>query len=437
MQVVRAECDHEYMKVVIIGGGFGGLTAARKLKDAPVDVVLLDRRNFHLFQPLLYQVATGGLSPANIAAPLRSILSKQENARIILAEATGFDPANRKVLLADGELDYDILVVSTGARHHYFGHPEWEETAPGLKTLEDALNIRRRILSAFEAAERDTDPARRVAWLTFVVVGGGPTGVELAGAIGEIAQQTLKDDYRGFKGSDIKVYLVEAVDRVLQTFPPELSGKAEQSLAHLGVHVLTSTTVEQIMPQTVVFKNDAGEQRIEAHTVLWAAGVQTTQIATKLAEATGAKTDRAGRIFADPDLTIAGHPEIFVIGDMAHLEQGGRPLPALAAVAMQQGAYVAKIMAGRLSDKPERQFHYRNRGTLATIGRSSAVADFGFVKLSGLPGWLVWLFVHIMNLAQFENRLLVITQWAWSYFTRGRSARLITDIEPTHEEPER
>jgi NADH:ubiquinone reductase (H+-translocating) len=433
--------DESPPEVVIVGGGFGGLSAARALKGAPVRVTLIDRRNFHLFQPLLYQVATGGLSPANISAPLRGMLRRQKNARVLLAEVADVEPESRRVLLdepqapgpsptsGEGSLEvrYDFLILAAGSRHHYFGHDEWERMAPGLKTIEDALEIRRRLLFAFETAERAVSPEAAQPWLTFVVIGGGPTGVELAGAIGEIAHQTLREDYREIDTRRARIVLVEALDRVLPTYPEKLSQRARASLAKLGVEVRTGVTVSVMDAESVVFSTaDGDRERLRTRTVLWAAGVRTQPLAFKLAQAFGAETDRAGRLRVGPDLSLLGRPEVFVIGDMALSLQDGKPLPGVAPVAMQQGRYVAGAIGERLQDGPSKPFRYRDRGSMATIGRSAAVVQLGPLRLWGLPGWLTWLFVHLMNLAKFENRLLVLVQWGWNYFTRNRSARLIT-----------
>jgi NADH dehydrogenase len=422
--------DHRH-HVVIIGGGFGGLQAALGLRKAPVQVTLIDRRNFHLFQPLLYQVAIGALSPANIAAPLRAILKRQKNVRVLLADATDIDVAGKRVILSDGELSYDTLVVAAGARHHYFGHPEWEELAPGLKTVEDATAIRRRVLLAFEAAERETDPERRKAWLTFVVVGGGPTGVELAGALGELAHHTLKGEYRAYDPSSARILLLEGVDRVLPPYPPGLSAKAATALARLGVTVRTGTIVTDIKPDLVTVRAANGTEQISTHTVLWAAGVDASKLGQALAKATNAAVDRAGRVAVGPDLSLSGHPEIFVIGDMASCKDpGGKPVPGVAPAAMQQGRYVAAQIQARLSGGPLPPFRYKDKGSLATIGRAAAVADFGIIRFSGFLAWLAWLFVHLLFLIGFQNKVLVMCQWAWNYFTRNRSARLVTGPNP-------
>jgi NADH dehydrogenase len=418
-------------RVVIVGGGFGGLYTAQALARARVQVTLLDRRNFHLFQPLLYQVATGALSPANIASPLRGVLKRQKNVRVLLAEATGFDLGRRLVLLADGSVPYDTLVVAAGARHHYFGHPEWENYAPGLKTVEDATDIRRRILYAFEAAERTEDPAQRQQWLTFVVVGGGPTGVELAGAIADVAHGTLRGNFRSIDPRAARILLLEAADRILGSYPPKLSAKGTRSLERLGVTVRTGTAVTDVGPGRVAVRAGGQTEVIPTHVILWAAGVDASPLARALAKATGAELDRAGRILVQPDLTLPGHPEVFVLGDMAlYPHQTGRPLPGVAPVAMQQGRHVADLIQRRQRGQPDRPFHYRDKGSMATIGRAAAVADLGWLRLSGYPAWLAWLFIHILFLIEFENRILVLFQWAWNYVTRNRSARLITGPFP-------
>jgi len=416
---------------VIIGGGFGGLAAARALKRAPVEVTLLDRCNYHLFQPLLYQVATGALSPANIAAPLRRVLRYQKHTRVLLAEAVDIDVADRSVVLSDGKLDYDTLIVATGARHHYFGQEQWEASAPGLKTIEDAIHIRRRILLAFEAAERESDPEKIRAWLTFVIVGAGPTGVEMAGALGEIANDTLKHDFRNINPAEARILLVEGADRVLPTFPPPLSNRAQRMLDHLGVTVRTGAVVADITPDAVTLRQGQLAETISTRTVLWAAGVQASPLGRILANKTGAALDRSGRVVVEPDLSLPGHPEILVIGDLAHFShQGGKPLPGIAQPAIQQGRYVAKVIQHRLRGQSVRPFHYFDQGTMATIGRAAAVADLRWVRLSGLPAWLVWLFIHLMHIVEFQNRLLVFLQWAWNYYTFNRSARLITGKNP-------
>ena len=417
-------------RVVVIGGGFGGLHATQCLKNVPVAVTLIDRRNFHLFQPLLYQVATGWLSPANIAATLRAILKRHKNTHVLLAKAVGIDVDNRRVLLEGGSLTYDTLIVATGSRHHYFGNDHWEALAPGLKTIEDATEIRRRIFSAFEAAERETDTEQLSALLTFVIVGGGPTGVELAGALGEIANDTLKHDFRNIDPSKARILLIEATDRILPSYPPQLAYQAEIALNKLGVAVLSQALVTDINPRAVTVKQAQGLEAIPCHTVIWAAGVQASFLGKVVAQATGAKLDRSGRVLVEPDLTLPGHPEIFVIGDLANYgHQTGKPLPGTAPVAIQQGQYVAKVIQSIVAGAPPPTFRYRDRGNMAIIGRASAVADLGKLQLAGFLAWLAWLFVHLMHLVEFENKVLVLVQWGWYYFSRNRAARLITNSE--------
>lgn len=415
-------------RVVIIGGGFGGLCACQVLKDAPFDVTLLDRRNFHLFQPLLYQVATGGLSPADIAAPLREVLKRQANTRVLLADEVDFDIGERRVLLRDGEIPYATLIVATGLQQHYFGHDEWEKIAPGLKTVEDATDIRRRILFAFEAAEREPDPLKRSSWLTFVVVGAGATGVELAGAIAELARDTLRRNFRVINPSEAKILLIEGTGRVLPSFPEDLSGKAAASLQRLGVTLRTGVKVAALSEREVVLSSGGQAETIQARTVLWAAGVKASSLGAILVKKTGAELDSMGRVLVEFDLSVRGHPEIFVIGDLANYShQTGKPLPGLAATAMQQGRYVAELLKRRLKGQTTPPFRYTDKGSLATIGRAAAVASIGKLRFSGFVAWLVWLFVHLFYLVGFENRILVFTQWAWNYFTLNRSARLITE----------
>jgi NADH dehydrogenase len=414
-------------RVVIIGGGFGGLSAAHQLKRAPVEVTLLDRCNYHLFQPLLYQVATGALSPANISSPLRHVLKNQKNTKVLLAEATHIDAANRRVILSDGAVDYDTLVVATGASHQYFGHDEWEQFAPGLKTIEDATNMRSRILLAFEAAEREADPEKLKAWMTFVIVGGGPTGAELAGTLGEIANDTLRHDFRNINPSEARIILVEGMGRVLQSYPEKLSEAARQMLTRLGVTVRTNSMVVDISKDSVTVREGDRTEKISTRTVLWAAGVLASPLGRVLATEAGAQVDRAGRVIVEPDLTIAEHPEIFVIGDLSSFShQTGKPLPGVAQPAIQQGNYVGKTIVRRLRGEKNKPFHYFDKGNLATIGRAKAVADLNWLQLSGLPAWMVWLFVHLLYIVQFQNRLLVLLQWAWLFITYDRSARLIT-----------
>jgi len=406
-------------RVVIVGGGFGGLYAARALAGAPLQLTVIDRRNHHLFQPLLYQVATAALNPADIAAPIRRVLRRQRNAEVALAEVSGVDLPGRRVLVAGGAIPYDRLIVATGATHSYFGHPEWAPDAPGLKSVEDALEIRRRLLTAYEQAERETDPDRQRAWLTFVVIGAGPTGVELAGAIAEIAHHALAADFRHIAPEKSRILLLEAAPRVLPPYPAELSASAERQLRRLGVEVRTGTAVTGLDGGGVEI---AGE-RIAARTVLWAAGVEASPLARSLS----APLDRAGRVRVNPDLTLPGHPEVAVVGDLASLEQDGRPVPGVAQAAIQEGRHAARNILRSLHGAPPVAFRYRDRGSMATLGRASAVADFGRLRLSGAVAWLSWLFVHILFLIGFRNRAAVILEWAWSYLTFDRGARLITE----------
>jgi NADH dehydrogenase len=412
--------------VVILGGGFAGLYAAKALADAPVRVTVVDRRNHHLFQPMLYQVATAALNPADIASPIRSILRGQQNTEVLLAEAAGVDVEQRVVLLADGaSLSYDYLLIGTGARHSYFGHDDWEVLAPGLKSLEDALEIRRRVLLAFELAERERDPVRRHAYLTFVVVGGGPTGVEMAGAVAEIRSYALRRDFRHIDPTEATVMLLEGAPRLLTTYPPALSDEAKRELRRLGVEVRTETLVTEIRPGWV----RAAGWTIPTQTVIWAAG----NVASPLLKSLGAPLDRAGRAIVEPDCTIPGHPEVFVLGDAAAFNHQGDTLPGICPVAIQMGEYAAKVIVGDLRGEPRRAFRYWDKGQLAVIGRGQAVADIWKLEFSGFLAWLTWIFVHIFFLIGFRNRVLVLIQWAWSYITYARGARLIT--EETHPTP--
>jgi NADH dehydrogenase len=420
------------MRVVVVGGGFGGLQAVRKLARAPVEITLIDRQNYHLFQPLVYQVATGALSPAEIAVPLRGILKRQRNAGVLLAEVTGFDLERRVVRvrrLPNGdparEIPYDTLVVAGGSRYSYFGHDEWQRSAPELKSLEGALEIRARILTAFEAAEVETDEARRRAWLTFVVVGAGPTGVEIAGQIAELARDTLPHDFRSMDPRVARVLLVETADRVLTAFPPSLSAKAGRALERLGVTLLLRHTVVDVAPELVAMETSDGERaEVAARTAIWAAGVTASPLAAALAAAAGAELDRAGRLTVEPTLTLPGHPEVFALGDMVSVRD--LPLPGVAPVAMQQGRYAARAIRGRLDGDDVEPFRYRDKGNLATIGRSKAVADLKHLRLSGFVAWVAWLAVHLYYLIGFQNRLLVVLRWTFSFVTHGRGARLIT-----------
>ena len=409
--------------VVIIGGGFGGLYAARALRNAPVRVTMVDRRNHHVFQPLLYQVATAALSPGDIASPIRWILRRQRNVEVLLADVVAIDTAARRLTLADGALDYDYLIVAAGATHAYFGHDDWRATAPGLKTLEDALDIRRRVLMAFERAEREADDARRRALLTFVVIGGGPTGVEMAGALAEISRQSLARNFRHFDPSSARVLLIEAGPSVLSTFPEPLCQAARRDLVRLGVDVRTGQPVTSVTPGKVI----VGGECIAAETVLWAAGVAASPLGATL----GVPLDRAGRVRIEPDLTVPGHPDVFVIGDLATLNDAdSKPLPGVAQVAIQMGRHAATNIQRAVEHQPYAPFHYRDLGNLATIGRASAVADFGWLQLKGVVAWLAWAFVHILNLIGFRNRVVVFVQWAWAYLTYQRSVRLITGDLP-------
>lgn len=414
-------------RVVIVGGGFGGLYAAQSMKNLPVQITLIDRRNFHLFQPLLYQVATGWLSPANIASTLRAVLRYQHNTRVLLGEVTDIDTAQRKVIFAGGEVSYDTLIVASGSSHHYFGHDEWEALAPGLKTIEDATEMRRRIFSAFESAERENDAEKIHAWLTFVIVGGGPTGVELAGALADLANQTLTHDFRSIDPADARILLLEASDRILSTYPEELASKAEGFLSKAGVSVQPRTVVTQLHPGEITVERDHKCDVIGAHTVLWAAGVRASQLGKALARSAGAMLDRSGRVVVQDDFSLANHPEIFVIGDLAsYTPSAGTPLPGIAPVAQQAGRYVASIIGARLNGKTPGRFRYRDRGNMAIVGRATAIADLHRIRLAGFTAWLAWLFVHLMQLVEFENRVLVLVQWGWFYFRRSRAARLIT-----------
>jgi NADH dehydrogenase len=414
-------------RVIVVGGGFAGLLAVRGLRRADVGVTLVDRQNFHLFQPLAYQVATGALSAVEIATPLRQIVRRQANARVLLAEATGFDLEARTITLdylASGErgakLEYDRLVVAGGSAYSYFGHDEWAEHAPELKSLTGALNLRSRILSAFEAAEVEHDPDVRAAWLTFVIVGGGPTGVEMAGQIAELARDTLRRDYRVADTRSAKVLLVEAADRLLGTFPESLARRADKSLASLGATTMLNTTVVGVDAAFVDVQTSAGETwRIPARNAIWAAGVNASPLARLLAEASGGETDRAGRIMVEPDLTLPGRPEVYALGDMVAVRD--QPLPGVAPVAMQEGRHVARSISGGTNTP----FRYRDKGNLATIGRSRAIADIKGLRFSGFPAWVLWLALHLFYLIGFQNRVLVLTRWTFSYLTRGRGARLI------------
>ncbi len=414
-------------KVVIVGGGFGGLYTAKALNNKDINVTLIDKRNFHLFQPLLYQVATGTLSPADISSPLRSVLKKSKNTKVLLGEVTDIDAGQQNVIVRGEKIPYDSLIIATGAKHSYFGKDEWEEFAPGLKTVEDAIEMRRRIFTAFEAAEQEINEEKRRALLTFVVVGGGPTGVELAGAIAELAYSILKEDFRNIDTSETQVLLLEGLDRVLPPFAPELSVKAQESLQKLGVTIVTKTLVTGIEGDIVTVKQGDEIKQFAAKTVLWAAGVKASPLGKVIAEKTGTECDRAGRVIVEPDLSLKGYPNIYVIGDLAHFaHQTGKPLPGVAPVAMQEGEYVAKSIKQQIKGNTIPPFNYVDKGSLAVIGQHSAVVDLGFMKLTGFLAWLFWLLVHIYYLVEFDNKLVVMIQWVWNYFTRNRGARLIT-----------
>jgi NADH dehydrogenase len=425
-------------RVVVVGGGFGGLQAVRKLRGAPVDVTLVDRQNFHLFQPLAYQVATGALSAAEVATPLRQVFKRQRNVRVILAEVTGFDVDGRQVVLdnlpdggRDERLDYDLLVVAGGSQYSYFGHDDWRANAPELKSLAGALDIRSRILSAFEAAEVEPDAEQQRSWLTFVVVGGGPTGVEMAGQIAELARESLRRDFRRIDTRGARVLLVETADRILTGFPASLSHKAEHALEQLGVTTLVEHTVVDVGPRSVAIRSAGGEDEdVGARTVVWAAGVAASRLASTLGSASGSEVDRAGRVTVEADLTLRGRPEVFAIGDMVSVVRSDGThyeLPGVAPVAMQEGRYVARVIRARLRGRETKPFRYVDKGNLATIGRSKAVADIKGVRISGFFAWVTWLVVHLFYLIGFENRLLVLTRWFFSFVTRGRGARLIHD----------
>jgi NADH:ubiquinone reductase (H+-translocating) len=405
--------------IVLVGAGFGGLAAARALRRAAVRITILDRSNHHLFQPLLYQVATAALSPADIAAPIRRIFRHQANVTVMLADAIAINVTDKRVALLDGSVDYDILILATGATHAYFGHDDWAEHAPGLKSLQDALRIRQRVLMAFEVAERETDDSRRRAWMTFVIVGAGPTGVELAGTLAEVTRQTLARDFRHIKTASARVILVEASPRVLGAYTEDLSEAARQQLEKLGVTVWTGVQATGIDVEGIWI----GRERIHAHTVIWAAGVAASPLARTL----GVPLDRDGRVMVEPELTIPGHNDVYVIGDLAHVEHDGALVPGVAPAAMQEGWHAAQNIMRTLRNQPRLPFRYVDKGMLATIGRGAAVAKIGRIKATGYLAWLVWLFVHILFLIGFRNRLLVMIQWAWLYVTFDRGARLITE----------
>ncbi len=419
----------EKHRVVILGGGFGGLAAAQKLNRASVEVTLIDRRNFHLFQPLLYQVATGSLSPGEIAAPLRGVLSKQKNVQVLMGEAVDVDPQAKRVFLRDGAtFEYDSLIVATGTQTSYYGNDSWREWAPSLKSVEEATAIRHKILYAFERAERAATPEEARAWLTFVIVGAGATGLELSGALAEIANETLRHDFRKINPQEARIILMEGAPRVLGPFPEDLSAKAEKLVTHLGVEVIKSVMVNNIDAGGVTFKRGDSHETLAAKTVLWAGGVTATAFGRKLAERTNSESDRGGRIKVNRDLTVPNFPDIFIIGDLAHaVDEKGTPLPGVAQVAMQGGAYAVKVIRARLEGKREPPpFHYFNKGEMAVIGRASAVANIFGVHVSGLLAWLMWLFIHLIYIVEFQSRIMVFIQWGFEYLTFSRGARLIT-----------
>jgi NADH:ubiquinone reductase (H+-translocating) len=423
-------------RVVIVGGGFGGLNAAKGLRKAPVEVTLFDRRNHHLFQPLLYQVATGALSPANIAAPLRGVLRKQLNCRVLMGEVTGFDVANSQVMLGEERVAFDSLIVAAGAGNFFFGHPEWQRHAPGLKSLEEATHIRGRILSAFEAAERlGSATGDQRPLMTFVIVGGGATGVEMAGAISELSRNTLVRNFRSLDPAKSRIILIEGTSRVLPPFPESLSEKARRSLEKIGVEVWTSAKVNDIQADHVLVERNGAVEQVDTATVIWAAGVKASPLGKLLADAAGATIDRGGRVVVNKDLTVPGHPNIFVIGDLAAgAYPDGKPLPGVAPVAMQGGKYVADVIKMRLKGQtPSAPFRYWDKGSMATIGRNAAVVDLYWFRFSGWFAWMTWLFIHIMYIVEFQNRLLVLMQWFGNYVTRNRAARLITGQESADE----
>ena len=417
--------DHH---VVILGGGFGGLYAAKMLSKANVKVTIVDKRNFHLFQPLLYQVAAGWLSPGEIASPLRVVLGGYKNTYVVKAEVIDIIPNQKKVIFRDGEMTFDTLIVATGSNHHYFGNDNWANTAPGLKTVEDALAMRRKILLSFEAAERETDPVKQQEWMTFLIIGAGPTGVELAGTIGELSRNTLRDDFRNVHTEKAKIILVEGQDQILPTYPKDLAEKAEGFLKKLGVTIKTNTMVTDINGNNAVIKRNGSSEKINSKTILWTAGVKASVLGKALAENSGAQLDKTGRVMVNTYLNVPGHDDIFVIGDLAHF--GRNPLPGVAPVAMQEGKYVAGLILNRLDGKETKPFEYKEKGNLAIIGTTSAVADLGKLKFSGFFAWLIWAFVHIRYLIEFDSKVVVLFRWAWNYFTRQRGVRLITGEDP-------
>ncbi|MBI5029358.1 MAG: NAD(P)/FAD-dependent oxidoreductase [Chloroflexi bacterium] len=427
---------NEQPHIVIVGGGFGGLYAAKALRFAPVRVTLIDQRNFHLFQPLLYQVATGVLSPGDIASPLRGVLHAQKNISVIKAQVVDIDPVKHCVILQDGDpIEFDYLIVATGITHHYFGHDEWAALAPGLKEVEDAIEIRSRVLNAFENAEREQDWQRCVEWMTFVIVGGGPTGVELAGALGEMTHHTLKNDFSNIDPRLSQIQVLEVAERILPTYHPSSSAKATKQLEKLGVTVRTNTRVTHIVDGVVTVNASGQDEQIHARTILWAAGTRASPLGAVIAQRMNAQLDRAGRVQVERDLSLTNHPNVFVIGDLAVVrKRNGEPLPGVAPVAMQEGQYVARLIKRRLRDKTIPPFKYFDKGDLAVIGRNKAVAEFGPIRLDGIIAWFAWAGVHIFNLIEFDNKVLVLIEWAFNYFTHKRGARLITASTRTQNE---
>ncbi|AFZ34854.1 NADH dehydrogenase (ubiquinone) [Stanieria cyanosphaera PCC 7437] len=427
--------------VVIVGGGFGGLYAAKSLAKAPVKVTLIDKQNFHVFQPLLYQVATGGLAPSNISSPLRAVLKHNKNTEVLMGEVTQIEPERQIVKLKYREIHYDSLIIATGASPQYFGNPEWVKKAPGLKTVEDALEIRRRIFLAFESAEKETIPEKRQDWLTFVLVGGGAAGVELAGALAELTRSTLKEDFRNIDPATAKIILIQSPERILPTYPAQLSEQALNKLKDLGVIVKTKTKVIDLNEQVVTVRQGEQIEQIRTRTVLWTAGMKASAIALRLSEATGASLDRMGRVIVSPEFTVGKYNNIFAIGDLAHYRiNQNHLLPAVAPAAMQAGNYVANLIQSQLQGKKIASFRYWDWGNLAVIGKHAAVIDFGLIKLSGILAWLIWMFIHVFYLLEFDNKIIVAIQWVWSYFTSNKCDRLIVSsgISPKIElEPER
>lgn len=417
-------------KVVIIGAGFAGLYTAKSLAGKNVDVTLIDKRNFHLFQPLLYQVATGGLSPGDIASPIRAIFKKQKNVSVLQASLEGIDTKGKMILIDRKKLKYDTLILATGVHHHYFGNEQWAKDAPGLKSIEDALKIRMRIMQAFENAEMENDKTKKCEWQRFIIVGGGPTGVELAGALAELANQTLLDEFRNIDPQETEIYLIEGADRILPTFSAKLSRKAQKALEKLSVTVKTGTMVTAIDSKCVHIKNENKEDVINARTVLWAAGVKASPVGNLLQKEAGVELDPVGRVIVNEDLSIPTNSDIFVIGDLAHFKTGeNTALPGVAQVAMQQGRYLSRLLLGRIKGAPVKPFRYTDKGSMAVIGRKAAVVQMAKLELSGWPAWLIWIFVHIAYLIEYDSKMKVMMQWAWNFLTRKRGARLITKMD--------